>query len=725
MEYFDFEKASSDWGHDASIEQLPSSTSAFEVCPESLRESTFENISCNDLFDCPEQDLDAQMSVLPSDGMAGFGDFPSWIPRIAIPTFPCDYCRSRHLECLLVCEGRSSCSSCIALFRECSFVRKGPDAKEDELPLEPRRLDTLHGVVEDAVTGGGLTGKRSLRSLLGCTEEVDHAEVASSNKNRKRFSREAVKVLKDWLAQHPDHPYPTQKEKDVLKASTGLKRSQIATWLANARRRGKTRPRRPTSPSLGVSTSRAIVIPSSTPDSLSIKDMDPLERWKHSPPEHEPASVSAIAVAVATSNCTVSTKDASSSSNSWVDQQRDSSASSSFSVFGAPSMTSVESKRSSGSDFSWSSSAFSHQSQNSYGSMNALKRKDRRRRKRPAITRKSGGRQEVRTFQCTFCTDSFKTKYDWQRHEKSLHLSLERWTCSPMGGAVALDSQSVCVYCNAINPTPDHLATHNHQQCQDKHINERIFYRKDHLRQHLRLSHNNCQFESKTMESWKSSPQEVKSRCGFCDQVCTTWLERVDHLAGHFREGAQMANWKGDWGFDPHVVDVVENAMPPWMIDNERRTPIPFSAIGLSTLSHTSFLNQPPTTDHQQQQQPSTNIDDRYNYNYMDGRMCFQELERILSIWARDQRDRGRQLTDDMLQDEARRIVYMSTDPWNQTIADDPQWLGRFKRRYGLSPVREVSREEEDGVGGGGGGRGDLLNMEMGIEKGFEGVSIT
>lgn len=28
----------------------------------------------------------------------------------------------------------------------------------------------------------------------------------------------------------------------------------------------------------------------------------------------------------------------------------------------------------------------------------------------------------VRTYQCTFCTETFKTKHDWQRHEKSLHL---------------------------------------------------------------------------------------------------------------------------------------------------------------------------------------------------------------------------------------------------------------------------------------------------------------
>jgi hypothetical protein len=42
-----------------------------------------------------------------------------------------------------------------------------------------------------------------------------------------------------------------------------------------------------------------------------------------------------------------------------------------------------------------------------------------------------------------------------------------------------------------------------------------------------------------------------------------SWSIRVDHLAEHFKGGKSMADWKGDWGFEPQVLDIVENGMPP------------------------------------------------------------------------------------------------------------------------------------------------------------------
>ena len=45
-----------------------------------------------------------------------------------------------------------------------------------------------------------------------------------------------------------------------------------------------------------------------------------------------------------------------------------------------------------------------------------------------------------------------------------------------------------------------------------------------------------------------------------------SWSIRVDHLAEHFKGGKSMADWKGDWGFEPQVLDIVENGMPPCML---------------------------------------------------------------------------------------------------------------------------------------------------------------
>ncbi len=721
MEFFDFEGASSAPGLEDNL--LSTSSPACQLAQSSALESLQESAP-PDQLNGPES-APLASSTGPAHITAGFTDFESWIPRTCIPNEPCQYCRGRRLHCIMLYEnGKEACSSCVALSRECSFSRPA-------MPLPTgtgSRRASLDGRSGGAEVPFGMTSQMDGRGRSpqpGGSHEASSVE-GRARKSRHRFSHEAVKVLKDWLARHASHPYPTDVEKDELKRITGLKRSQIANWLANARRRGKVPSARAPSPGMRPPPTRPIEIASAGKgeSAVSIKDMGPLERWKHSPPEHEPASVSAIANAVATATLST-TKDTSSSSSSWVERHLDSSAGSSRSQFHAPSMiSSVETGRSSGSDFSFGSSAFSHQSQQSFGSMEALKRKERRRRRRSGMARTGGTGGESRPFQCTFCIDTFKTKYDWQRHEKSLHLSLEKWICTPHGGIRVVDGRSACVYCNTPDPTREHLETHNHGQCQARPINERTFYRKDHLRQHLRLMH--AVELDIGVEHWKSSIDELKSRCGFCSAECETWQNRVDHLAGHFRAGAQMSSWKGDWGFSPCILELVENSVPPWLIDQERRTPNPFSASRHVNCSSTGTKN--PSSPPSQRRRGGRRLEDmpqhvldqihKETYGSLDGNICYEQLERILGAWARRLHASGVRLTDEDLQDEARRIVYTSPDPWNQTAADNPQWLDRFKRKHGLSPVREVSREEEDGHdhdggyykdggGGGGGGNGD------------------
>jgi hypothetical protein len=164
----------------------------------------------------------------------------------------------------------------------------------------------------------------------------------------------------------------------------------------------------------------------------------------------------------------------------------------SFSLFRAPSISSLETGLTGMSSGSLGShnSAYSYGSRHSLGSMNSLKSKERRRRRRlPTRAPKTDGNEGSRVFQCTFCTDRFKSKYDWSRHEKSLHLSLEKWICAPLGEVIVdkATGKPKCVYCDELEPSKEHLATHNHSGCEEKGLESRTFYRKDHLRQHLRL----------------------------------------------------------------------------------------------------------------------------------------------------------------------------------------------------------------------------------------------
>ena len=297
----------------------------------------------------------------------------------------------------------------------------------------------------------------------------------------------------------------------------------------------------------------------------ALQEMNPLERWKASPPEHEPASITAISKAV-TSSVFSSSRNSPYAGDGHTDDG------SNRSLCNVSSTYSLVTSHSSGGSFA---STFSHNSQGLLDSFGTFENRGRRRRRRPGPKSVEARNLAVaaRTFQCTFCTETFKTKHDWQRHEKSLHLSLDRWICSPNGPYQPYGEWNhlTCVYCGLPNPPEGHAELHSHSSCTEKPLEERTFYRKDHLRQHLNLVHD-VKFQDWSMDSWKVAIPEIRSRCGLCGIAIDSWGTRVDHLAKHFKDGRSMADWKGDWGFEPQALDIVENGMPPCKLN------LPFSA---------------------------------------------------------------------------------------------------------------------------------------------------
>lgn len=194
------------------------------------------------------------------------------------------------------------------MFRECSL-----ETHDTNPDIPEYALDTLHVVDEDAVKERGTTtGIKQLKSKgrmgSASTSGRPDDEPGSSKRNGIRFPRHAVKTLRDWVDAHSDNPYPTEEEKAELEKKTELRPSQIANWLANARRRrkvsDKARPKVCASPSLGPSTP-AIDIPGiDAPKPWD--ELNPFERWRHSPPENEPASVFDIVDAMAHSKLVLS-----------------------------------------------------------------------------------------------------------------------------------------------------------------------------------------------------------------------------------------------------------------------------------------------------------------------------------------------------------------------------------------------------------------------------------
>ncbi|KAI7786993.1 hypothetical protein LA080_001785 [Diaporthe eres] len=511
---------------------------------------------------------------------------------------PCDACEASGFACKRLEEGeyKGYCTTCVALKNNCSFGL-APSVASTTEPF-PSNPWPIAGQQASLVREDGNTLRSSsspdLETLVAVTEsQLDNGHKSPvTPKIGARFSRESVRILKAWLSTHSTRPYPTDEERETLQRQTGLNKTQIANWLANARRRskGKFQPTRSTSPSVR-GYSGAIEIPRrATP---SAEHMNPLQRWQNSPPgnnhalippavncrllspENEPASVTAIASAILNNSHSSGLDSPNSMSLNYnlTDDDADRSCKgSSASSFGtSPSSASLV-------------SGFSHHSRGSFGSFGSIQHRGRRRRRRRTAPKqgdeKSGLNAPLKTFQCTFCTE--------------------------------------------------------------RQLDERTFYRKDHLRQHLKLVHN-TKYLNWSMDSWKVATPDIKSRCGFCRLALASWGVRVDHLAEHFKTGSDMKDWKGDWGFENAVLSNVENAMPPWLIHQERQTPLPFQA---------------------SQQSPES------------PRSAYELIKIELAYYLRNTRDAmGAIPSDEEMQHEACRIIYASEPLSHSSQASDASWL--------------------------------------------------
>ncbi|KAL4800164.1 hypothetical protein BDV19DRAFT_375862 [Aspergillus venezuelensis] len=470
--------------------------------------------------------------------LPGFNNVAQWLDGAYRPPKPCDNCRRHRLQCLILRRTADnpnpvpSCSSCVGLFRPCSFGRGEKRQASGFETLSPV-MGHLHGVIEEGDDSG--TGRET-----------------------KQFVRRGARVLRDWFYRNEECPYPSEEEKARLASETGFTRQRISTWFANARRRSKqqrqagssARIYRAGSPMPSPLT-QPMLIPMGGADMLP-STMTPMERWQSSPPDEEPVSEDVIREAIASASGSDGSRPHSQVGTPFTDISSggEGSLASSLSSFGIPPSDASDS----------SSSAWSLQSD---GNLRA-----RPYSRRPSAGRR-GGRRRVADdghYQCTFCTRSFKKKHDWSRHEKSVHLPLDVWICTPNLVKLAQDPSLPsleCRFCENDLPTPQHWESHDFRECATKPLAERSFSRKDYLWQHLRKFHGCTRYPVSNLDAWKSSQSKIHSRCGFCQESLPTWAARTDHLAAHFKEGCRMSQWAGDWGFDSAVLASLRNAMLP------------------------------------------------------------------------------------------------------------------------------------------------------------------
>ncbi|KPM42396.1 hypothetical protein AK830_g4141 [Neonectria ditissima] len=608
------------------------------------------NVNEDDFSFCALQHFAENNFALPDEPAAPVDTEMDFTPALAwdFPALPCTNCALGGFSCKTIREGQYQgyCTSCVALSVDCSFgAALGLNLEQATLPIsQPVPLSGLQlkATVSEDDHNDSLMSSRNTSATDLANFPEGLSKVAAPPKIGARFSRESVRILKNWLSTHNRHPYPSDEEKEMLQRQTGLNKTQITNWLANARRRGKVQGQAPRSTSPHFKTwSGPIDIPQrrGTP---ALEAMNPLQRWEHSPPENEPASITAISRAVTASSSGMSSGLNSPFGFSYTDDG------SGKSLCNQSSASSLGTSHSSNGSFG---SAYSHGSRNSFSSFGSThfngRGRRRRRRRAGAKPANEGGTAlsaPLKTFQCTFCTETFRTKHDWQRHEKSLHLSLERWVCSPHGPRAVNPETGLlsCAFCGLANPDDAHIESHNHSACLERSSEERTFYRKDHLNQHLRLVHN-IKFLDWSMKSWKVATPEIRSRCGFCGIVMDTWTIRVDHLAEHFKTGYSMADWKGDWGFEVPVLDMVENSIPPYLIHYERTSPLPFVA-----------SQSPPESP----------------------RNAYELIKLELAAFMTNHDDQhGRLPTDDELMVEGCRIIFASELLSLRGVATLPSWL--------------------------------------------------
>jgi hypothetical protein len=275
---------------------------------------------------------------------------------------------------------------------------------------------------------------------------------------------------------------------------------------------------------------------------------------------------------------------------------------------------------------------------------------------------------DQRIFHCTFCTEDFATEYNWTRHETSVHLPLKRFICCPTS-PVRQDlatGHTMCTYCDARDPSSEHTDSHNHNSCQARPPEARIFTRADHLRQHLRWVHD-CDLLPH-MDKWLLQAEYVNSRCGFCGDRFARWTARNDHIAMHYRNGCQIDSWKGCRGLDSAVSTQVLAAMPPYLIGVEKQ--------GQRALQSLRTSSGPL---------PSCAESDGCNGSTVNSRLeiLVRELQALVIHYSAQ----GHSISDQALRDHAWSI---SPLPKTYTAADSPEWLDLFKRAYCLDilPVR-------------------------------------
>ncbi|CAO3620402.1 unnamed protein product [Cunninghamella blakesleeana] len=100
-------------------------------------------------------------------------------------------------------------------------IRKELDTNKKKNKKSIKKNNKTHPTPSSPITDHGLE------------EELEEQQ----KKKRGNLPKAIIFILKQWLINHSDHPYPSDEEKAFLQKETNLTINQISNWFINARRR--------------------------------------------------------------------------------------------------------------------------------------------------------------------------------------------------------------------------------------------------------------------------------------------------------------------------------------------------------------------------------------------------------------------------------------------------------------------------------------------------------
>ncbi|KAF2824783.1 hypothetical protein CC86DRAFT_295586 [Ophiobolus disseminans] len=402
-----------------------------------------------------------------------------------------------------------------------------------------------------------------------------HASTASwkpASAKRKgpqsRIPLESRQILEDEFAANP---YPCGWEMDIIAHQANLEVKKVRNWFNNTRARKKDEDADPVDHELSNELGQSLKGKLSRDSLEALEALDKLEDDDTQPPQplavylaqsyQEEAVASAVQAAIDVSPL--------SGSSDYDDAWSGSRQGRRGSV-----ITSVASSEGTALTTYTVSSSGSRSNISSFG-------RDRRRGRRRMAWKESpynsrpkfngvnsaGEPQKDLPFFCTFCPRAFKTRYEWVRHEDSVHALRTTWICCDTKNT-PLES---CPFCGQIRPDDDHMAGHKYHQCRSKPESQRTFYRRDHFVQHLHHVHftntkhpsvrAGCQARLLNEEAHNFGCKELAMKwrrfgapmkrddpmlhCGMCGKISRDWAERSIHVAEHLvaREHDRSVWW--------------------------------------------------------------------------------------------------------------------------------------------------------------------------------------